>query len=344
MAQMMSRAHAFSALVLLVACGDDGGSAQPDAGSVDARVFDAPSDCDYTEQNDLTNDTTEMGTSETTGVTFSSRAVICGTLNHTNFQDIYVDVDSFTLTVAAETDVVVRLLAPNAGSLEFVALDVYDSTSATSPRGILTYYGNHGVVSAHLAAGTFELLPYALHSEAPVSSLPYRIEVTADTPDTRCPVIMSGGYTEMGDGAQNNGNDVYDFTNTGPMFTASTTDAPEATSIVMAPDFSNRFIGEAANISQPDKYEDTDTYEIATGNTNELTVNLTWPAGSDLDWILYERNTTVAVARGNFTNTSGREEKLVAVKPNSEYWLVVAGLPGNTAMYNATLCGAQFTP
>lgn len=350
MAQMMSRAHALSAVVLLVACGDDGGSSQPDAGTVDARVFDAPpDDCDYTEQNDTGNDTTESGTSESTGITFGTRTVICGTIDESHFDgSITVDVDSFSINAAADTDVIVRFVAPNANLVELVGVDVYDSTNAL--RGTLSYYGNHGVVSARLAAGASELLAIALHGESITTPIPYRIEITADVPDTRCPEVTAGGYTEQNDTAQDDGNDVFDYPSGAPAaFTSATDDAPEPTNIVLAPDVNIRLAGESANVTNADKYEDTDTFEIATGaGTNELTVRLTWPTtGANLEWFLYEENTTApTLVTASLGSAALSEVKLTAVKPNTTYWLTVNALAGTTVPtdYNATLCGAQFTP
>ncbi len=338
------------ALIAVAACGDDDGSANVDSGLVDSRLMDAPaSDCDYTEQSDLSNDTSSTGgVTETTGLTFSSRTVVCGTVDHTHFDgDITIDGDSYTLTVAAETDVIIRMVAPGAASLELVGVDI--NGSGGSLAGTLTYYGNHGVVSARLPAGTFELLMLSLGGESITSSVPYRIEVVADMPDTRCPEVTVGGFMEANDSGNNTGNDVYAYPSGNPVaFTGSTTDAPEPTNIVLAPGVDIRFYGTAADIMDADKFEDTDTYEIATGaGTNELGLRLTWPtAGANLDWFLYEQNTTSPIAGGTSTATTGVDMRLTAVKPNTTYWLAVSAVTGTAvpATYNATLCGAQYTP
>lgn len=340
------RAAALSLLSLLAACGDDGGSTTIDAGNsgTDTMVSDAASDCDYSEQSDLTNDTSESGTAEATGLTFSTKSVVCGTIDHTHFDGLTVDADAYTLSVAADTDVIVRMVAPQGASLELFGIDIYPGTS-TTPLALTYYYGNHAVMIARVPAGTFELLPYALASAQATSSVPYKIEVTTDMPDTRCAELTTGGFPEAGDGAQNTGNDVISY----PMGAAPSigSGTAEATNIVIAPDFSNRVYGASADVTTTDKYEDTDTYLFATGaGTNELTVRLDWASGAtDLDWILYEKNTTNGVGFGVAASTAGPEMKMFAVKPNAEYWLTISGAIGtNNVTYNATLCGAQFTP
>jgi hypothetical protein len=175
--------------------------------------------------------------------------------------------------------------------------------------------------------------------------VPYRIEVTTDMPDTRCAELTTGGFAEANDGAQDTGNDVIAY----PMSAqpAIATGTAEPTNIVIAPAFSNRVTGESADVTATDKYEDTDTYLFATGaGTNELTVRLDWASGAtDLDWILYEKNTTTGVGFGVATSTAGPEMKMFAVKPNAEYWLAVSGAIGTpNVTYTATLCGEQFTP
>jgi hypothetical protein len=341
----MLRALACS-LVLFAACGDDSGSTldagRPDTpgGNIDA----AQSECDYTEQSDLTNDTTGSGTAETSGVTFgTSPIVVCGTFEHTHFDgDITVDVDAFTFTVAAETDVLLRLVGAGATAIYYVGVDIYPAGSS-SPITSATFYGDHGVSSARLPAGTYELLPFALDVEAPIASVPYQIEITSDVPDTRCAAVTTGGYTESA-----NANDVVTIPmGSPPALTGVSDDNPEPTSFVIAPNFSIRATGEAADIGSPDQYEDKDTYLISTGSgTNELTVRIDWTtAGANLDWILFEQNNVEPITR-SLSTAADLEMKLTAVKPNTDYWLMVGARATTTvpAPYNLTLCGAQFTP
>src|ERR1043165_5724181 len=89
------------ALLLLAACGDDGGTVTPDAAvSVDAPVDALPAGCDYVEQRDGTNDTVApaTGSAEVTGLALGQRIVVCGAFEHTHFDgDITVDIDAYRM-------------------------------------------------------------------------------------------------------------------------------------------------------------------------------------------------------------------------------------------------------
>lgn len=341
----MSRAG-LSLLLFAIACGDDGGA--PTGGRPDATPPDAPLDtCEYREMADATNDTTGTGTPETTGVTFGGRTVLCGVFEHTHFDgDITVDVDSYIIDVPTDSDVLIRLFGAGAEDLEYVGLDVYPMGS-TTPVGTLTFYGNHGVVSTRLAAGSYEILPFVLGAEAALESVPYRVEIVTDVPDTRCPEVATGGYTEGTDTGAT-ANEVVALPPGQPPALTAANDVPEATTFVIAPDLQIRLAGEAKDVGQPDLYEDKDTFLISTGaGTNELTVRLGWTtAGANLDWILFEENTTTPIVRANGTATTGLESLLTAVKPNTDYWLLIGARANATvpASYAASLCGAQFTP
>jgi hypothetical protein len=142
-------------LLLLVACGDDDGGAH----SSDASVADTaplpdslPDDCDYTEQQDATNDDIDSGSPEATNLTFTTSAdtVVCGTIDASHFDgDITVDIDSFLITLATDADVLVRMNGPGAEAIEFVGVDVRAGSASGALVGTLTYYGDHGGRSVH---------------------------------------------------------------------------------------------------------------------------------------------------------------------------------------------------
>jgi len=202
---------------LLAACGPDASSTLPDArrgdaASGDAAPADAPSSgCDYTEQSDTTNDDVSdpPGTPEQTGLTADARFVVCGKFEHTHFDgDITADIDGFVITVSNETDVLVRLSGAGAEEIEYAGVDVYSGPTFSTLVGSATFYGDHGVAALHLPAGTYELAPFALNSAALTATVPYKLDVSLDTPATRCPEVTSGGYPETNDGADSTGNDV----------------------------------------------------------------------------------------------------------------------------------------
>jgi hypothetical protein len=352
---MFSRAALAS--VVLAACGPGPSSSPPDARRPDAPDVDAPidappSDCDYTEQSDATNDDTTdpPGSPEQTGITIGARTVVCGKFEHTHFDgDITADVDSYVFTVPSETDVLVRVHGAGAEVIEYAGVDVYGGPSFSTTIGSATFYGDHGVVAVHLPAGTYELAAFALSSAPLTSTVAYKLEITTDTPATRCPEIMTGGFAEANDGANNNGNDVVTIpSGAPPALTASTADMPEPTGITL--DVGNtRVTGSVADVATTDHYEDKDTFAFSTGaSTNELAVRLTWPgSGANLDFLLFEANDPSPVFRAIAMSTTGPELRTHAVKPNTNYWLLVGAKTGSTGLpvdYTASLCGATFTP
>lgn len=351
MVASMSRVLTLALVVALAACGDDGSNAMRDAGPVDTAVADAAfSGCDYDEQSDLTNDDVDNGTPEATGLTFTSSTVVCGVFDHTHFDGSFiVDVDAYTVALAADGDVLVRVHSKGMAALELIGIDVRNA--AGTLVGIVTLYGDHGVTSMRLPAGTYSFSVFALASASVTTSTAYKVAITADVPDTRCVEVTTGGYmTETRDGAQNNGNDMITIPpgSTTPALTSSTTDMPEPANFVIAANFSIRAAGQAANINSPDAYEDKDAFVFATAlGTNELTVRLSWPtAGANLDWMIFEQNNPDPIVRATTTTTTGLEMKITSVKPSTTYWLWIAAKVGAVvpATYNATLCGATFAP
>lgn len=342
-------------VVLLAACGDN---QTPNTGGPDAPVSDAsadvdglPAGCDYVEQRDATNDDVApaTGTPEDTGLALATRRVICGAFEHTHFDgDITVDIDSYTFTVAADTDALVRISGA-AEDIELVGVDVYTGPNLDMLVGAVTFYGDHGVTGVRLPAGTYALTAFALNLEAIPATVPYQLEILADTTDARCAEVTTGGYAEANDGGNNRGNDVIALpSGMPPRLTAATTDAPEPSGLVLAPGTPARLTGTAANIAGPDLYEDKDTYLFATdATTNELSVRLAWPtAGSNLDFFLFEENNPDPIVRATQPGTQTPELDTFSVKPSTNYWLLVGARAGTTvpATYSASLCGATFAP
>ncbi|HUS31741.1 MAG TPA: hypothetical protein VMZ53_24735, partial [Kofleriaceae bacterium] len=292
-------------LSLVVACGGEshqhtGIDALPsDTGGSDGL----PPGCDYLEQRDATNDDVfpSPGTPEATNLTIGNKTTICGGFQHTHFDgSITVDVDGYFATVASDADVLVRIAGTGADAVELVGVDVYPMGS-TATAGKVTFYGDHGVASVHLAAGTYELLPFALNSTAITSTIDYKLELAAGSLDTRCALIPSGGYTEASDGTGSTGNDVVAFPTSGaPMLTASGSDNPESTNVTVTATSNNRFSGSAADVTA-DKYEDKDTFAFVTGAANELTVRLGWTGAANPDFFIFEAGSAAPVWRADGT-------------------------------------------
>jgi hypothetical protein len=343
-------------IVLAAACGDDGGAPRSDAAVVvDTSSPDGlPAGCNYVEQQDTTNDDFGTGTPEATNLTFTTSAdtVVCGTLDASHFDgDITVDVDSYLVTVATDADVLVRMKGPGAEAIELVGVDIRAGSVTGALTGTLTYYGDHGVSSVHLTAGTYDIEVAAFNSAAITTSVPYTIAIVADNPALRCPELTTGGYLEALDtsGNMNAGNDVVRLASgTAPALTTSGTDAPEPTGLTLSPTAGDqRISGSAADIAAPDLYEDKDTYVFATSSmTNELTVRLAWTGTANLDFLLFEDGDPTPVLRAISTATTSPEARTFSIKPSSSYWLMVAakGATGLPKAYAASLCPTHFVP
>lgn len=346
---------ACSVLAVLIGCGGDKAPADPDAPPIPidaAPDADLPSGCDFAEQRDLTNDDVPpaTGVPEQTGLTFVTRSVVCGTLDAAHFDgDITVDIDGYVIDVGAESDVLIRLHGPGAEAIELVGVDIYAGAGFDQLVATNTYYGDHAVTAVRLQAGKYELVAFALAGAAIATSIPYTLEVIADTPAARCSEVTTGGYAEAIDGATNAGNDMVRIpSGAAPALTASAADNPEPTQLVLIPGTNTRVTGSAGAAVMPDQYEDKDTFLVATGPaTNELAVQLDWPSTTaNLDYLLFEANSASPVIRA-ISTTQHPEVTTFSVKPNTSYWLLVGAKVGATALpatYTASLCGATYTP
>jgi hypothetical protein len=270
------------------------------------------------------------------------RTTICGTFDSTHFDgDITVDIDGYTVEVASDSDLLVRITGPGAEAIELVGVDIYGGAGLSTRVGANTFYGDHGATALHLSPGTYELVPFALNSASITNDVPYRVWVETDSPATRCEELTTGGYSE-GTGE----NDVIAFPSSGgPMLTAATTDSPEDIGVTLNATASTRIAGTATDIAMQDKYEDRDTFELRTqSSTNEATLMLNWTGAADLDFFLFEPNNLDPIVRAVGT-TAGNEVAMTSLKTTHTYWLVVAaktGSAGLPASYSATLCGGHF--
>lgn len=341
-------------LLLLVACGPKTKDNPADGPAVpeDSQQPDSPplQPCDYSELRDTTNDDVfAKGTPEDTGLTFDQKLVVCGSYAADHFEDQTVDVDAYKLTLAADADVLVRLHGAGAETMDLVGLDIYTGPTFDDFVGGNTFYGDHGVVHLHLVAGSYELSAFALSEEPLAAAVSYRITIDVDTPATRCPSVVSGAsYAEANDGAASTGNDMLSIPSGMPIAqTASPTDAPEPTGLSVTGSSQDRIGGLLVDVAVSDQYEDKDTFLITTEDANELAIKLDWNNGaSNLDYLLFEANTTDAVVRAQTVSNTGPEYRTFSVKPSTAYWVLVGAKTGSTfpVAYSASLCGGSFTP
>jgi hypothetical protein len=342
-------------VLAIAACGDDdSGNSTTDASTSGdgSTAIDAPPTrpCDHTEQADATNHSANGA--EATGITFGGALRLCGQIDSGHYDAVneIVDFDVYRFTVAAETDVVMHVTGNGLGGLETVTLQIA-STQRQISFGV--FLGDHGALAARLPAGDYFAAVGAFHPSATSATIAYKLDITMDAPATRCGKLATAAdYTESADGANHDGNDMIRYdTGADPAksLTTSTTDAPEATGLVLAPGDKRRITGSSADVNRPDSYMDRDTYAIQTGvGTNQLTVRLSWQSTTvDFDYLMFYENTATSFHGGLRQAMVEDELGTFAVEPNQTYWLWVAAYNGSTnlpAAYDVTLCAESFTP
>jgi hypothetical protein len=345
------------------ACGDNGEQHMPpDANRPDTSV-DAPPvpTCEYTEAMDTNNDAL-FGTSngEATGLMYAGTAkqTICGKLNssHYDTNNQLIDVDTFVVHATSTTGTRLTISASGAESLGLVLVEIDDVT--TGDYSVGTFVGTHAVASLDLAAGDYLVQVSAFDDAAITADIDYRLTLNPDNAATRCPKsTAAASHSESGDGATEDGNDVYEVrygsANTPHRaFTALVTDQPENVTAPIAPSMSYHITGTLANptvtpVSWMDSFKERDTYAITTGaTTNELAARLNWAGTTaDLDLLVFPMNDLVDFADA-YANRSMEDEFVTfAVKPSTTYWFFVGADDSSTVPlnYDLTVCGAAFT-
>jgi hypothetical protein len=348
--------HRVAVLALACGCGaSTGGSPDAANGNDDGDIaeIDAPGDgsvelaCDFTEAADATNSSTTNA--EVTGLTLATRLTMCGAVNNGHFASTVVDADFFALTIATETDVVMHLFGTGIEGPEDTVLQIRQGSTFVA-FGVVE--GPHGTLSAHLPAGEYQVAVGAFNAADISSAIAYKLTIVPDMPDARCAKLTApGDYLEMND----SGNDVIDYnstSNTPSTLSSSASDAPEATGLTVGADATHfRVSGVSAAVDPADDYEDRDTFAFTTGPaTTQMSIRLNWTSTSvDLDYRVYPVSTTdpLSIVGGLRESASEFEFETFSVKPSMTYWLWIAaedGATGQPASYDATLCGATWTP
>jgi hypothetical protein len=343
-------------LVLLLATVGAGGACGGGSGGADARndavtFADAPltGTCDYTEHDDVDN----AATAETTALTVGGAPrTICGAIDRGHLSGDVVDDDVYAIAVAAGgADLVVRLDGAGAAYLTEVLVEIQDA--AGNGHGYGVYVVDHGVMTTHLAAGTYSVVVEARHVAEIETTVPYHVTIAADVPSMHCPKITAAAnHVEADDGKDFAANDMIYIVGGAETLTPSATDAPDDTGLVVTSEMSYRITGSSAKVDvappDGDDYNDRDTFLISTGaDTNELDLRLDWTgATNDLDFFLFPEvvgNTTPLDIGGGATSTFG-EVQTIAVAPSSRYWLWVGGFDSSKALpttYDVSICGTH---
>ena len=321
----------------------------------------APPPCSYTEQADATNDPTlepDLNPkAESTMLTVGTRPqTLCGKINagHFNTDTGTVDTDAYRVTTDGSNLVVRFLGEPGAAAMVDFSVFIFGTTeefptllfgASASPL-----VRDHGAFLIALPAGTYDVAVTAHNMADLDASFDYKVQIAPDGPARCAAVTVPAAYAEASDGTGAD-NDVIavDF-DVDPSFqlTPSTTDAAEATGLTIDGAMPVLITGSSANEDAEDDYMDRDTYLVRTAaTTTELTLRLDWTdPQTNLDYRVFPADQTQSI--GESQNFEGSEEyNVIAVKPDSAYWIWVGSHDGSTglpAAYHLTICGSTRIP
>jgi hypothetical protein len=308
-----------------------------------------PLSCDYTEQDDATNDyLADSPGVEDTGMTYSNaQMVICGVLNNGHYDSTYgsVDIDNYSFTVAADGNALVTLRGSAAAlnAISSVGFFGYNPDTGATVGGY--FAGDHGALSVALTAGTWQFDMEAYDSQDATASTDYQLVIQPDFPAQRCATLSGAAtYTESHDGAGSTGNDAVavDFSQDPAMWML--TSQPETTGIAMTGGIRYRISGVSADIAAIDSYFDRDTYLVTTdATTNQLSLRLdTASTTADFNYYVFAAGDTFPLTQ---TFEQSATFATLAVAPSSSYWVWVGAASDSTglpASYDATLCAETF--
>jgi hypothetical protein len=322
-------------------------------------------ECNYTEQQDATNDFDTMPPGiEETGLHFApgDTRTICGNVDNTHFDmaDGIVDVDNYHVTIDQDSDVLFTLTAPPGVSpsalaaISAIQISAFSDQAAAvvSPGGFFNSL-DHAVISAHLAAGTYQFAMEATDNTNAPASVPYELRLTTDVPTTRCAQLTgTPNYTEANDGASSQQNDVISVDSNGVVaLLGAGRNTPEPTGLALAPGSDYLIDGTSAAVMTPTAgYFDMDTYAVVTGpTTTQISVRLDWVDTSALlDYYVFDAN----VVNDNAeiitqSNTSLEKFGTAATIPSATYYISVGEAiksqnVGILAPYTLTVCTSTF--
>lgn len=329
--------------IALAACGNDLTPIDLPDVALDAEVVTdtpiPPTGCDWAELDDPLNDITlGNGVAEATNLTLGEALAICGAIDNGHFLNDTVDVDGYTITIAARTEVRVDL-AGDASMLAGLEVRVIDDANAELERA--SYLGNHAVLVTTLPAGNYRIVVVATNPSDLAARLDYQVKVIAN-PVGCARVTAAAVVTEAADGAQHVGNDMIEIRYAAGARTLTTNnDTPEPAGSITA---AVRITGTSANVDGGDDFHDRDTYLIETPD-NELALRVDWTGDADFDVFVFPEGTVVEIGRGTSVGKTAPERAVFPVLPNTRYWVWIgsyessAGLPVD---YDLSLCPSQF--
>jgi hypothetical protein len=314
-----------------------------------------PLSCDYTEQDDTTNDFYEDSPGvEATGLTFAgSQQVICGTVNNGHYDAGYgtVDVDNYGFTVLQSANALITLRATAANmnmisSVGFFAVRLDDNGDVVQTIGGY-FSGDHGAMSGVLINGNWQIDVEAYDNQDAPISVDYQLAISPDYPAQRCASLFTNPvYVEAHDGADSTGNDVLSYTD-GDYDPAMIGNASAAEPTGMSMTGGTRYLvtGVSADVvGDGDSYLDRDTYLVTTdATTNQLSFRIAASSGNAvLDYFVFPVGSTYPLTE---TSYATQTMATLAVQPSSSYWVWVGAESGATSLpsdYGVTLCAETF--
>lgn len=340
----------------VTACGGET-SRSPDAAiAPDAPADAPPSECSYSEAADTSNDPAGDPASnpmaEPTRLEIGTEPrTLCGRIQpgHFHVDTGTIDADAYRVTTAGTADLVVRFAHSGPADVAFsvFVFDTEQNPALLFGGSTNTVVPDHGAFLGSLPAGTYDVVVSAHGAADLAAASDYKLQIAPDAA-SRCPAVTAtAAYTEAD--AAGAGNDVIavDFDAEPHFQLTPADDAAEPTGLTIDTATAIRITGTSGDDDAADDYMDRDTYLVRTAAaTRELTLRLRWAdEHADLNYIVFPADQTDEA--GDSLRFDGTEEyNVVAVKPDSAYWIWVGGHDGSTglpATYDLSICGEAFS-
>jgi len=152
----------------------------------------------------------------------------------------------------------------------------------------------------------------------------------------------AAAFSEIGDGADNRGNDVYHFADDDAALTAAS-DSAEATGITVA-QASYRIDGVSADVT---RWAITSTRQLRLPHgptTTQVTLRADWTGDRDLNLFVLKAGALVPAGSGTAFRTSSPEYATLRVRPNTNYVAFAGAFSGDLPFnYSLTLCGETYS-
>ena len=311
---------------------------------------------DYSEHKDVANDSGYLSAEET-GLTLDKNEVtICGRIDayhpSPHREDGYFDIDTdyYRLSFLADGDWSVTLELLDDTVPELVRLVASPPYGGGDSDAVI---GKRAAVWPSFYEGINTLYVTAVDDVPLDHSIPYKLHFRKDSPIARCTTVAPADakqtYAEAHDGAGSTGNDLVRYKFQSAQVPTPANDAAEPTSIVLNANDHSLFTGTSALVDHGEDYDDADMYAFTTGTSEVLSVRLDWTGNkTDLDIMLFEAGDEKFIfwKYAASYNLYGPETFTTSVKPNTSYWLYVAGGSNSTAgglpmAYGVTICGEK---